>query len=152
MQRKFRTNSLSIKKLHRSMLCKDLNSWLSDVLSVFAFIFFCLSPHFQGFILPQQDQQHIWHMQSLQNIQLSPIFPSTTPTTSLTWRWHLLKMTLTLSSQTKLGQSAARSQLHTCRISNQPHPLIQLPSSPYVPSRRPKYTNFSSPAILQHVL
>ncbi len=51
----------------------------------------------------------------------------------------------------KLGQSVASSQLHTCRISNQPHPLIKLPSSPSVPSRRPKYPNFS-PAILQHAL
>ncbi len=44
------------------------------------------------------------------------------------------------------------SQLHTHRTSNQPHPLLKLPSSPSVPSPRWKYPNFSSPAILQHVL
>ncbi len=38
-------------------------------------------------------------------------------------------MTLPLSSQTKLGQSVASSQLHTQRNSNQPH-LLKLPSSP----------------------
>ncbi len=34
----------------------------------------------------------------------------------------------------------------------QPHPLLNLPSSPSVPSLRQKYPNFSSPAILQHVI
>ncbi len=61
-------------------------------------------------------------------------------------------MTLPLSSQTKLAQSVASSQLHTCRTSNQPHLLLKLPSSPSVPSLRQKYPNFSSPATLQHAL
>ncbi len=49
-------------------------------------------------------------------------------------------------------QSVASSPLHTRMNSNQPRLLIKLPSSPSAPSWRPKYTNFSSPAILQHVL
>ncbi len=57
-----------------------------------------------------------------------------------------------LFSQTKLEQSVTSSRLHTHRTSNQPHPLLKLPSSPSVPSPRWKYPNFSSPAILQHVL
>ncbi len=57
-----------------------------------------------------------------------------------------------LFSQTKLEQSVTSSHLHTHRTSNQPHPLLRLPSSPSVPSPRRKYPNFSSPAILQHVL
>ncbi len=57
-----------------------------------------------------------------------------------------------LFSPTKLEQSVTSSQLHTHRTSNQPHPLLKLPSSPSVPSPRWKYPNFSSPAILQHVL
>ncbi len=62
-------------------------------------------------------------------------------------------MTFPHSSQTKLGQSVASSQLHTRRNSNQPVLLLKkLPSSPSVPSRRPKYPNFSSPATLQHAL
>ncbi len=44
-----------------------------EYLSVFAFIFLCWSPHWKGFILPQQDQQRIWYTQYLQNIQLSPL-------------------------------------------------------------------------------
>ncbi len=53
---------------------------------------------------------------------------------------------------TKLEQSVTSSHLHTHRTSNQPHPLLKLPSSPSVPSPSRKYPNFSSPAILQHVL
>ncbi len=55
-------------------------------------------------------------------------------------------------SQTKLEQSVTSSHLHTHRTSNQPHPLLKLPFSPSVPSPSQKYPNFSSPAILQHVL
>ncbi len=54
--------------------------------------------------------------------------------------------------QTKLEQSVVSFHLNTHRTSNQPHPLLKLPSSPSVPSLRRKYPNFSSPAILQHVL
>ncbi len=36
----------------------------NEYLSVFAFIFLCWSPHCQDLILPQQDQQRIWHTQS----------------------------------------------------------------------------------------
>ncbi len=53
--------------------------------------------------------------------------------------------------QTKLEQSVVSFHLNTHRTSNQPHPLLKLPSSPSVPSLRRKYPNFSSPAILQHV-
>ncbi len=35
----------------------------------------------------------------------------------------------------KLEQSVTSSQLHTHRTSNQPHPLLKLPSSPSVPHR-----------------
>ncbi len=54
--------------------------------------------------------------------------------------------------QTKLEQTVISSHLHTHRTSNQSHPLLKLPSSPSVSSLRRKYPNFSSPAILQHVL
>ncbi len=54
--------------------------------------------------------------------------------------------------QTKLKQSAVSSHLHSHRTPNQLDPLLKLPSSPSVPSLRRKYPNFSSPAILQHVL
>ncbi len=38
-----------------------------------------------------------------------------------------------LFSPTKLEQSVTSSQLHTHRTSNQPHPLLKLPSSPFCP-------------------
>ncbi len=44
------------------------------------------------------------------------------------------------------------NHLHSHRTPNQLDPLLKLPSSPSVPSLRRKYPNFSSPAILQHVL
>ncbi len=61
-------------------------------------------------------------------------------------------MTLQLFLQKKLKQSVVSFHLHSHRTSNQPHPLLKLPSSPSVPSLRRKYPNFSSPAILQHAL
>ncbi len=85
------------------------NSWLSDVLcehlselraaerkwrkskdpsdqSIYQSLLssFSAEVHYQGFILPQQDQQCIWHTQSLQNIKLSPLSPPPSPSTSLT--------------------------------------------------------------------
>jgi len=101
------------------------NSWLSDVLressvwtqgsrekmeqikrsvrpeflSVFASIFLCWSPHCQGFILPQQDQQRIWHTQSLQNIHLSPLSPSTTSLTADDFATFFTNKTRSISSQ-----------------------------------------------------
>ncbi len=104
-----------------------------EYLSVFAFIFLCRSPHCQVFILPQQDQQCIWHSQSLQNIQLSPLSPAIDFATFFT---------------NKLAQSVASSQLHKCRNSNQPHLLLKLP--PCLLS--PEVSKLSSPAILQHAL
>ncbi len=61
-------------------------------------------------------------------------------------------MTLQPFLQKKLKQSVVSFHLHSHRTSNQPHPLLKLPSSPSVPSLRRKYPNFSSPAILQHAL
>ncbi len=61
-------------------------------------------------------------------------------------------MTLQLFLQKKIKQSVVSFHLHSHRTSNQPHPLLKLPSSPSVPSLRRKYPNFSSPAILQHAL
>ncbi len=61
-------------------------------------------------------------------------------------------MTLQLFLQRKLKHSVVSFHLHSHRTSNQLDPLLKLPSSPSVPSLRRKYPNFSSPAILQHVL
>ncbi len=61
-------------------------------------------------------------------------------------------MTLQLFLLTKLKQSAVSFHLHSHGTPNQLDPLLKLPSSPSVPSLRWKYPNFSSPAILQHVL
>ncbi len=47
---------------------------------------------------------------------------------------YYYSMSLPHFSQTKLEQSVASSQLHTCRNSNQPHLLLKLPSLPSVPS------------------
>ncbi len=54
--------------------------------------------------------------------------------------------------QTKLKQSVVSFHLHSHRTSNQLDPLLKLLSSASVPSLRRKCPNFSSPAILQHVL
>ncbi len=72
--------------------------------------------------------------------------PSPPPTTSIT------ADDFATFSQTKLEQSIVSFHLHTHRTSNQPHPLLKFPSSPSVPSRRRKYLNFSSSAILQLIL
>ncbi len=61
-------------------------------------------------------------------------------------------MTLQLFLQTKLKHSVVSFHLHSHRTSNQLDALLKLPSSPSVSSLRREYTNFSSPAILQHVL
>ncbi len=99
----------------RSARAAPSNSWLSDVLHelrtqgsrekmaqiyrsvrpdyllVFAFIFLCWSPHCQGFILPQQDQQHIWHAISSKHSTLSSLsyrhLPQCIQTGSK--NWHL---------------------------------------------------------------
>ncbi len=73
--------------------------------------------------------------------------PSPPPTTSIT-----ADDFATFFLQTKLKQSAVSFHLHSHRTPNQLDPLLKLPSSPSVPSLRRKYPNFSSPAILQHVL
>ncbi len=62
-------------------------------LSVFAFIFLCLSPYCQSFILPQQDQQCIWHTQSLQIIQLSLLcHKNSNQPTTYTAKTHLFSI------------------------------------------------------------
>ncbi len=96
----------------REKMAQIKRSVRPEYLLVFAFIFLCRSPHCQVFILPQQDQQCIWHTQSLQNIQLSPLSPAIDFATFFT---------------NKLAQSVASSQLHKCRNSNQPHLLLKLP-------------------------
>ncbi len=68
-------------------------------LSVFAFIFLCWSPYCRGFILPQQDQQHIWHTQALHNIQLSPPPPPTTSFTADDFTTFFTDKTRPISSQ-----------------------------------------------------
>ncbi len=70
-----------------------------EYLSVFALIFLCWSPHWQGFILPQQDQQRIWHTQSLQNIQFSPLSPSTTSLAAYDFAIFFTNKTSSISSQ-----------------------------------------------------
>ncbi len=62
-------------------------------------IFLCWSPHCQGFILPQQDQQRIWHTQSLQNIQLSPLSSSTTSLTADDFATFFTNKTRSIRSQ-----------------------------------------------------
>ncbi len=66
-------------------------------------------------------------------------------------------MTLPLFSQTKLEQSVVSFHLHTHRTSNQPHPLLKLPSSPSVPywgasiqtsPLQPSYNMSSRPNVL----
>ncbi len=72
--------------------------------------------------------------------------PPPPPTTSITaddFATFFTDKTRTISSQS--------SPPHTQDL-QQPHPPLKLPSSPSVPSPRRKYPNFSSPAILQHVL
>ncbi len=71
--------------------------------------------------------------------KFSPLSPSTTAHHFYN-SWRLCHF----FSQTKLEQSITSSHLHTHRTSNQPHPLLKLPSSPSVPSPRRKYPNFSS--------
>ncbi len=68
-------------------------------LSVFAVIFLCWSPYCQGFILSQQDQQHIWQTQSLQNIKLSPLSPTTTFLTADNFATFFTNKTRSISSQ-----------------------------------------------------
>ncbi len=72
--------------------------------------------------------------------------PSPPPTTSIT------ADDFAISLQTKLKQSVLSFHLDSHRTSNQLDPLLKLLSSPSIPSLRRKYPNFSSPAILQHVL
>ncbi len=70
-----------------------------EYVSVFAFIFLCWSPYFQVFILPQKVQQRIWHTQYLQNIQLSPLSPSTTSLTADDFATFFTNKTRAISSQ-----------------------------------------------------
>ncbi len=97
------------------------------------------SSHFHNKINSAPDMRNLFRTF---NSLLCP--PSPPPTTFIT------ADDFATFSQTKLEQFVVSFYLHTHRTSNQPHPLLKLPSSPSVPLLRQKYPKLSSPAILQH--
>ncbi len=120
--------------------CNQLSSILIHFNNLH-FIFLCWSPHCKGFILPQQHQQRIWHTQSLQNIQLSPLSSPSTSLTADDFATFFTNKTRSISSQF--------SAPHTKELK----PTTSTDKTPlFSSSRRPKYPNLSSPATLQHVL
>ncbi len=129
------------RKWRKSNDPSDLTRYQSLLSSFSTEVHTAKSSHFHNKINSAPDMRNLFRAF---NSLLWP--PPPPPTTSIT------ADDLPLFSQTKLEQSVTSSHLHTYRTSNQPHPLLKLPSSPSVPSPRRKYPNFSSPAILQHVL
>ncbi len=129
------------RKWRKSNDPSDLTRYQSLLSSFSTEVHTAKSSHFHNKINSAPDMRDLFRTF---NSLLCP--PPPPPTTSIT------ADDLPLFSPTKLEQSVTSSQLHTHRTSNQPHPLLKLPSSPSVPSPRWKYPNFSSPAILQHVL
>ncbi len=132
------------QKIHRTWVGISrcfLPSFFLPFFSFFAEVHTAKSSHFHNKINSAPDMRNLFRTC---NSLLCP--PSPPPTTSITAN------DFDTFSQTKLEKSVVSSHLHTHRTSNQPHPLLKLPSSPSVPSLRRKHPNFSSPAILQHVL
>ncbi len=122
----------------------DLSDWsmYQSLLSSFsAEVHTAKSSHFHNKINSTPDMRNLFRTF---NYLLCP--PSPPPTTYIT------ADDLQLFLQKKLKQSVVSFHLHSHRTSNQLDPLLKLPSSPSVPSLRRRYPNFSSPAILQHVL
>ncbi len=140
------------------------NPWLSDVLrehrtrlraaerkwhksnypSIVAFIFqqvhTAKSSYFHNKFNSALDMRNL--LRTFNSLLCPPLPP---PTNSIT-----ADDFATFFPQTKLEQSVVSFHLHTHRTSNQPNPLLKLPSSPSVPSLRRKYPNLSS-HILQYV-
>ncbi len=129
------------RKWSKSNDPSDLSRYQSLLSSFSTEVHTAKSSHFHNKINSAPDMRNLFRTF---NSLLCP--PPPPPTTSIT------ADDFATFSQTKLEQSVTSSHLHTHRTSNQPHPLLKLPFSPSVPSLSRKYPNFSSPAILQHVL
>ncbi len=129
------------RKWRKSNDPSDLSRYQSLLSSFSAEVHTAKSSHFHNKINSAPDMRNLFR--TLDYLICPPPPP---PNTSIT------ADDFATFSQTKLEQSVVSFHLHTHRTSNQPHPLLKLPSSPSVPSLRRKYANFSSPAILQHVL
>ncbi len=128
------------RKCRKSNDPSGLSRYQSLLSSFSAEVHTAKSSHFHNKINSAPDMRNLFRTF---NYLICP--PSPPPTTSIT------ADDFATFSQTKLEQSVVSFHLHTHRTSSQPHPLLNLPSSPSVPSLRRKYPNFSSPAILQHV-
>ncbi len=120
----------------------DLSMYQSLLSSFSAEVHTAKSSHFHNKINSAPDMRNLFR--TFHSLLCPPPPP---PTTSIT-----ADEFATFFLQTKLKQSVVSFHLHSHRTSNQLDPLLKLPSSPSVPSLRRKYPNFSSPAILQHVL
>ncbi len=129
------------RKWQKSNDPSDLSMYQSLLLSFSAEVHTAKSSHFHNKINSAPDMRNLFRTF---NSLLCP--PPPPPTTSITADDFATFL------QTKLKQSVVSFHLHSHRTSNQLDPLLKLPSSPSVPSLRQKYPNFSSPAILQHVL
>ncbi len=128
------------RKLRKSNDPLDLRRYQSLLSSFSAEVHTAKSSHYHNKINSAPDMRNLFR---IFNSHLS-YFTTSHNFYNSWWLCHFF--------QTKLVQSVVSFHLHTHRTSNKPHPLLKLPSSPSVPSLRRKYPNFSSPAILQHVL
>ncbi len=129
------------RKWQKSNDQSDLSMYQSLLSSFSGEVHTAKSSHFHNKIHSAPDMRNLFRTF---NSLLCP--PSPPPTTSITADDFAIFL------QTKLKQSVVSFHLHSHRTANQLDPLLKLLSSPSVPSLRRKYPNFSSPAILQHVL
>ncbi len=120
----------------------DLSMYQPFLSSFSAEVHTAKSSHFHNKINNAPDMRNLFRTF---NSLLCP--PPPPPTTSIT-----ADDFATFFTNKTLKQSVVSFHLHLYRTPNQLDPLLKLPSSPSVPSLRQKYPNFSSPAILQHVL
>ncbi len=129
------------RKWRKSNEPSDLSMYQSFLSSFSAEVHTAKSSHFHNKINYAPDMRNLFRTF---NSLLCP--PSPPPTTSITaddFATFFTNKTKTISSQFSPPLTQDPNQLD---------PLLKLPSSPSVPSLRRKYQNFSSPAILQHVL
>ncbi len=129
------------RKWRKSNEPSDLSMYQSFLSSFSTEVHIAKSSHFHNKINNAPDMRNLFRTF---NSLLCP--PSPPPTTSITaddFASFFTNKTKTISSQFSPPLTQDPNQLD---------PLLKLPSSPSVPSLRRKYPNFSSPAILQHVL
>ncbi len=119
----------------------DLSMYQSLLSSFSAEVNTAKSSYFHNKINSTPDTQNLFR--TFNSLLCPPPPPTTTSIITDEFATFFTEKTRTISSQFSPPNT---------QDSYQPHPLPKLPSSPSVPSLMQKYPNFSSPAILLHVL